>query len=314
MRARCATIVVALLAVISGAAAAANDPRTVARAAMQAASQPKSWLGVWLGDSVDGGVEVVALVPGGPCQQAGVQIGDIFVQANDVELTGQGQLRAVLSRLGPGEPLQLVVLRGGQPVETLVQTAHRPLPPAPIVAAPIGGSGAGQSPRAPGSAYRVEFSLPSGLLGLRVTSVTPALRQHYGAPSDAGVLVTGVDAGKLAALAGVEVGDVLVQLDERRIVQPQQLESALLTWNRNRPLRASLVRARRPREVMLVAGVRPAASPASDSVHADVDAARLAWQRSQEQLEARKLQLQIEQLERRIERLKRRLEQLQREP
>ena len=41
----------------------------------------KAWIGVWLGDSVDGGVEIVALVPGGPAERAGLLAGDIIPEA-----------------------------------------------------------------------------------------------------------------------------------------------------------------------------------------------------------------------------------------
>ena len=38
-----------------------------------------AWLGVWLGDAVDGGAQVVALVPRGPAFVSGIRIGDIIV-------------------------------------------------------------------------------------------------------------------------------------------------------------------------------------------------------------------------------------------
>jgi S1-C subfamily serine protease len=290
------------------------EPAAIAWSESPGTSQSRSWVGVWLGDTIDGGVEVVALAPGGPCHQAGVRVGDILLQANNIELTDQGKLRRVLEQLGPGESLRLIVLRGGKPVESVVKTAERPQSGAPMPRrlAPV--PAAEPSPRYRRYAYQVESGLPSELLGLRLALVTPALRRHYGAPDDAGVLVTGVDSGKLAAMAGVEVGDVLIALDERSIVRPEQLESTLLTWNWNRPLRASLVRARGPREVVLVAGVRPPTGAAGSSLESQVAAARSAWQRSQRNLEARKIQLEIDQLQRRIEQLKGRLVQLEREP
>jgi S1-C subfamily serine protease len=273
---------------------------------------PRSWLGVWLGDTDDGGVRVVALVPGGPSALAGMKAGDIILQANDVELTGQDQLRGLLGELPPGEPLRLIVMRDGKPVETRVTTGERPGLIRPRRAAVVETDVAAAGAQLPALANvlatvdRVESRVVVGLLGLRAARITPALRQHYGAPPDAGVLVTVVEPEKLADLAEVEVGDVLVELGGRKIVQPGQIESTLLTWNRNRPLRASLVRDRKSSEVVLV----PAAHR-STGVRSELEAARQAWRQARRVTEEQKLRLEIEQLEQRLEQLKRELERLE---
>jgi hypothetical protein len=52
-----------------------------------------------------------------------------------------------------------------------------------------------------------------GFLGVRLIEITPELRAHFGAPRDAGVLVSEVDADTPAAKGGVEVGDVITAVD-----------------------------------------------------------------------------------------------------
>jgi len=260
----------------------------------------QSWLGVWLSDTVDGGVQVVALVPGGPCQQAGLRVGDILLRADSVELTDQDRLRNVLADLKPGERVRLTVLRGGSPVDRVVRAGARPAPRAPrtaVSASPVPLSGGN----------RVESRMPAEALGIRVARITPALRRHYGAPEDAGVLVTGIDRGKLADLAGVEVGDVLVALDEREIVAAEQLTSVLWTWNGDRPLLASLVRAEQARQVVV-----SAARPPGASGRPGVDAAPHVGHRARAGVEAERLRLEIEQLELELVRLRQRLEALER--
>ncbi len=60
----------------------------------------------------------------------------------------------------------------------------------------------------------VEFAY----LGIRPVQVTPELNQAYGIGSDTGVLVNQVVSGSPAAKAGVKSGDVIVRLDDRKIV------------------------------------------------------------------------------------------------
>lgn len=49
-------------------------------------------------------------------------------------------------------------------------------------------------------------------LGVGVTDINPDLRVHFGAPEDAGVLVSKVVPGSAAEVAGVKVGDVIVRM------------------------------------------------------------------------------------------------------
>lgn len=69
-------------------------------------------------------------------------------------------------------------------------------------------AGAADGPEVPEAALDV---LPHrSRLGLRVQPLTPELREHFGAPEDRGLLVSQVEAGRAAADAGLEAGDVLV--------------------------------------------------------------------------------------------------------
>lgn len=52
-----------------------------------------------------------------------------------------------------------------------------------------------------------------GYLGAQVHDLSPELRIHFGAPEDAGVLVSKIDPGGPAATAGLQTGDVLTAMD-----------------------------------------------------------------------------------------------------
>jgi C-terminal processing protease CtpA/Prc len=53
--------------------------------------------------------------------------------------------------------------------------------------------------------------------------MTPELREHFGAPRDAGVLVSKVAADSPAAKAGVQVGDIITAADGERIGSTRDL-------------------------------------------------------------------------------------------
>ena len=79
-----------------------------------AAEEPSPWLGVYLVDEVDGGIRIVAVVPGGPASVAGLRTGDLLIEAGSVQVVDQGALERVLEGRGWDNELQLAVLRDGE--------------------------------------------------------------------------------------------------------------------------------------------------------------------------------------------------------
>ena len=115
--------------------------------------------------------------------------------------------------MSPGQELPLKLLRASEKLELTVALGQRqprtvgwtvrPSPPSPVDA---------PAPPALADTYRA-YVYPNLMnpesVGLQVTEITPALRVHYGAPEGVGVLVTRVEPEQLAAVAGLEVGDIL---------------------------------------------------------------------------------------------------------
>jgi hypothetical protein len=56
-----------------------------------------------------------------------------------------------------------------------------------------------------------------GFLGVNLTEMTTQLRTHFGAPEDAGVMVSSVEPGSPADKAGLEVGDIVSRLDGKDV-------------------------------------------------------------------------------------------------
>lgn len=104
-----------------------------------------------------------------------------------------------------------------------------------------------------GHSQRFEWSTSKGRLGVMVMSLTPALRKHFGAPEDRGVLVANVEPGTPAAKAGIEVGDVIVEVHGRRIGSALDVRSAVDALGKGEQAKITVVRdgASRSLEAML---------------------------------------------------------------
>jgi hypothetical protein len=68
-----------------------------------------------------------------------------------------------------------------------------------------------------------------GYLGVGLTEMTPQLRTHFGAPEDAGVMVSEVEAGSPAEKAGLKVGDIVSQVDGKEVRSSWDIRSQLRT-------------------------------------------------------------------------------------
>jgi S1-C subfamily serine protease len=303
-------VVVAVL--LSASAVAAQAPPEPPQRRVQIERSGDAWLGIWLGDAVDGGVQVLAVVPGGPADKAGLEAGDLIIEGNEEPVGNDKDLSGVLRVLSPGDGLALGVLRAGERLELQARLGQRgrrsrawtlPDVPAPAevpaAAAP------------PSSTYRYFFRYQPTLslesAGLRVTEITPALRIHYGAPEDAGVLVTRVEPGRPAAGAGFEVGDVLVRIGEKEIRNERQIQANLVGWDTREPLLAYVIRANQLEKLTVVIERAEEAPEKIALGSSDTD------NEAQRAMLRKRMQMEIERLERRLDELRREVEALERD-
>ena len=96
-----------------------------------------------------------------------------------------------------------------------------------------------------------------GFLGVRLVGITPELREHFGAPRDAGVLVGGVEKDSPAEKAGVKVGDVVTGADGERVASARDLSRAVRHKKAGETMKLALTRDRASKELSVTVAERP---------------------------------------------------------
>lgn len=191
------------------------------------ASEP-AWLGILMGPAVDGGVQIVAVIPDGPAEQAGLREGDLLVGLGGVDIAAPEDLSRALHSVAAGTPLVVEILREGRQLRVDLKTGARPGPaagPGPRVVEAVPPVPSAQRLQA---WARVRWAQRLRLLsGLSLVAIPDELRVHYHAPAGQGVLVTRVEDSEAVRATGLRVGDVVVAVDGNVVRQPADFHSAL---------------------------------------------------------------------------------------
>jgi serine protease Do len=159
------------------------------------------------GLSQGGGALVSDVSPGGPAARAGIQRGDIILKLNGAAVSGPDTLSLRISEMAPGSVAHLLIYRNGHAQQINVTLGTFPKNGRPGRAA--GGTG-------------------SALEGLQVQNLTGSLDQQLGLPAGTtGVVVTQVDPSSTAAIAGVQNGDVIEEINRKPVHNVQEYQQAL---------------------------------------------------------------------------------------
>ena len=150
------------------------------------------------------GILVAEVVPGGGAEKAGVKSGDVIVKMNGQRADDIAAFRNSIANLMPGTKVDLEVVRNGKPQTIAVTLVERP-----ANGLALGGPGA------PGPA---PAKVPDVLDGVTVADLNPEFRKRFGIGDDVkGALVTQVNPDSACADADVRTGDVIVDIDGKKI-------------------------------------------------------------------------------------------------
>ena len=154
-----------------------------------------------------------------------------------------------------------------------------------------------------------------GFIGVTLVEITPELRAHYGAPREAGVVVSGVEADTPAGRAGVQVGDVITSVDGKRVRWTGDVSRAVRDKKGGETVELEIVRDRAPRKVDVRVEERRGRERSFDVREFKDNMKRFAWTDRHlegfpaiENLEdLRGMREKMEDLERRVKELEKRL-------
>lgn len=150
------------------------------------------------------GVLVESAVKGDPADKAGIRSNDIITEVNGKKIEGSRDLAKIIAGLKVGDEAVISVVRDGKKRDFDVHIAKR------------------TDEKATGKAPASE-----GTLGIRVSQLTPEIAERLGYTGEGGVVVENVSPDGRAALAGLRVGDVIKEVNHKKLNTPAELKTAV---------------------------------------------------------------------------------------
>jgi serine protease Do len=201
-----------------GFAIPVNQVKRVAQALIKEGRVRYPYLGVMVGDLKDldperrarlgqglpdAGALVSEVTPGGPAGKSGLRAGDVIVELNNQKIESASDVIDYVSSQAIGASVQVTYVREGKRGKVSVTLGELPTEDAR-------GSG------------------PTTRLGLNLQTLTPQLAQALGIePSARGAVITEVLRGSPADRAGLQQGDVILEINRRGVVTAEEAAAAL---------------------------------------------------------------------------------------
>jgi serine protease Do len=189
----------------------------------------RGWLGVHVQNVTDEvaaslglqepkGALVAKVSPDSPAATAGIQPSDVILKFDGQAIDNMRSLPRAVAATPIGKSVPVELLRRGQNIDLAVTIGRLP-----------------ESEEAEDAAASEEQEAPvpeperEDLLGLSIAPLTDELRQRYNiGKSIDGVVITEVQSNSPAAQKGVKPGDVIVEITQEKVKQPQDVKTRLL--------------------------------------------------------------------------------------
>jgi Do/DeqQ family serine protease len=157
-----------------------------------------------------GGALVSGVEPGGAASRAGVKQGDVITAINGDKVADSNSLRNRIAATKPGSTIELEIVRNGK-TETVRATLGE-------LESRERAARGDQEPEGRGF----------GPTGMAVEPLTPQVARELGLSNrKAGVVVRDVNPDGAAASAGIQPGDVIIQVNGEAVKTPGELRAAL---------------------------------------------------------------------------------------
>ena len=151
------------------------------------------------------GILVAQVSEDSPAKKAGLKQGDVIVGYQDKPVKDIGGFRNRVALTAPGSRETLTIIRDGKRQKVKITigelSQEQTLAEAPTQSAEE--------------------------LGLAVQTLTPELARQFDAKAGEGVVVTGVERGSIAAMAGIRTGNVILQINRKPIHSAKEFNRAM---------------------------------------------------------------------------------------
>lgn len=246
-----------------GFAISSNQARLLAETLIEKGKVVRGYLGIAptnlkIHQAKELGVEKGAFVASapsdGPAAIAGVKEGDVVVRIGNLPVRSQVDLRNAMIKFGPGSKIDVEVVRNKQR-KTFTVTAKEP-PPAPAApTSPFNQNRRGnRAPEIdiddfPGFKDFPRVEIPGqtpdmGIrprLGVEIGDVNETSQKTFNIPSGTvGAVVNGVAAGSPAQRMGLQLGDVITEIDGVKVRNAEDLANAVkkIQWGQTKRIKA----------------------------------------------------------------------------
>jgi serine protease Do len=160
------------------------------------------------------GALIASVKDGGPAQVAGIQPGDVVTSFDGKDVNDMRHLPRLVAETAIDKTVKVTLWRKRKEVTLDVKVGELKEEEPQQASLPD----KEKTPAAPVAGIQV--------LGLKLSNVTPDLREKYSLPEDsAGVVVTDVDAASQAAEKGVKAGDIIVEVAQEDVKDAGQINS-----------------------------------------------------------------------------------------
>ncbi len=159
------------------------------------------------------GVAIAQVEPNSPAKKAGLQVNDVITAVNGNPAEDVNSFRLQVAGFAPNTTINLKVERNGQSINVPVTLGEFNLEAE---------NKGGPEGNLPNSGEK------GALKGVSVQALTPDLRQELQTPEGTqGVVITDVDPDSSASAAGLQQGDIIVQVDRKPVASVSEFNAAV---------------------------------------------------------------------------------------
>ena len=178
----------------------------------------RGWLGVTIqdlkGDLAEyyglknkSGVLVASVLPGDPADKAGIRPKDIITEVDGEKVDTSRDLTNLAARLSVGDTARVTVIRDGHQQTFDITVGKRPMTLA--------------------AASDSQRNEKEGEYGFEVTELTPEIAQRFNIEETAGVIVVNVAPDSKARQAGIQQGDLIIEVNRKNVASVKDFKKLI---------------------------------------------------------------------------------------